>query len=259
MHFVIVCSIAFAASLLAFFSGFGLGTVLMPALTLFLPVPVAIAATAVVHFANNLLKLFLVGSSANRSVLLRFALPAIVFSFIGAALLSLAAGLPAIAEYRLMGHLREITAIKLSVGLMIIVFSCLDLVPRFENIAIDRRYMILGGALSGFFGGFSGNQGAFRSMFLIKAGLSKEEFIGTGVVASVLVDSMRLLVYGRVIFGRTNAVSVAGLLTAAAIGAAFAGTIIGQRLLNKVTLGSIRIVIGVTLILLGCALSAGLL
>jgi len=39
---------------LTLFSGFGLGTVLMPVFALFFPLPLAIAATAVVHFANNI-------------------------------------------------------------------------------------------------------------------------------------------------------------------------------------------------------------
>lgn len=46
--------------------------------------------------------------------------------------------------------------------------------------------------MSGFFGGLSGNQGAFRSAFLIKAGLSKDAYIATGVVAAVIVDLTRL-------------------------------------------------------------------
>ena len=56
--------------------GFGLGTLLMPAFALFLPVPVAVAATAVVHLANNLFKLVLVGWKAGWTVVVRFALPA---------------------------------------------------------------------------------------------------------------------------------------------------------------------------------------
>jgi len=49
--------------------------------------------------------------------------------------------------------------------------------------------------LSGFFGGLSGLQGAIRSAFLIKSGLSKEAFIATAVVVSTFVDFTRLPVY----------------------------------------------------------------
>jgi hypothetical protein len=62
---LIVGVTAFVASGLTLFSGFGLGTVLLPVFSLFLPVPLAVAATAVVHFANNLFKLGLVGTAAD--------------------------------------------------------------------------------------------------------------------------------------------------------------------------------------------------
>ena len=88
MEYLIVCTVALLASGLTFFSGFGLGTILMPVLALFFPVTIAIAATAIVHFANNLFKLALVGRSANRDVLIRFGVPAVVAALIGAWLLS---------------------------------------------------------------------------------------------------------------------------------------------------------------------------
>ncbi len=61
MEYIVICLVALLVSALTLFSGFGLGTVLMPAFALFFPVPVAIAATAVVHLANNLFKVVLVG------------------------------------------------------------------------------------------------------------------------------------------------------------------------------------------------------
>jgi hypothetical protein len=72
----------------------------------------------------------------------------------------------------------------------------LELSSALATLAIPAKYLLLGGRLSGFFGGLSGNQGAFRSAFLIKAGLAKEAFVATGVVSAVIVDTVRLSVYG---------------------------------------------------------------
>ena len=71
----------------------------MPAFALFFPVPVAIAATAVVHLANNLFKLVLVGRSADWRVALKFSLPAAIAAIAGASLLNVFAALPPIAAY----------------------------------------------------------------------------------------------------------------------------------------------------------------
>ena len=46
---VVVSLIAALASSLTFFSGFGLGTLLLPAFALFYPIELAVASTAVVH------------------------------------------------------------------------------------------------------------------------------------------------------------------------------------------------------------------
>ncbi|OGX54190.1 MAG: hypothetical protein A2267_00575, partial [Omnitrophica WOR_2 bacterium RIFOXYA12_FULL_38_10] len=256
MEYLIVCTVALLASGLTFFSGFGLGTILMPVLALFFPVPIAIAATAIVHFANNLFKLALVGRSANRDVLIRFGVPAVVAALIGAWLLSYASVLPVITKYQFWGKAHEVTVIKLIIGIIIVVFSCLELIPRIANMAIDKKYMPWGGLLSGFFGGLSGNQGALRSMFLIKAGLDKEEFISTGVVTAVMVDIARLLVYGiGIVTVQFQVVSDMKWLILAATVSAFAGAFLGRELLKKITLRTVQAVVGVMLILLGVALS----
>jgi hypothetical protein len=168
----------------------------MPAFALFFPLTVAIAATAVVHLANNLFKLVLVGGNANWNVVARFALPAALAAVAGAWLLGLLAEMPPVARYELLGKMRDVHAVKLVIGCLIVGFALLELSPRFAVLAFPPRYLALGGLIPGFFGGLSGNQGAFRSAFLLKAGLGKEAFIAAGVVAAVIVDTVRLAVYG---------------------------------------------------------------
>ncbi len=57
MEFVVIPVVALLASLLTFFSGFGLGTILLPVFALFFPVDIAVALTAIVHLLNNLFEL----------------------------------------------------------------------------------------------------------------------------------------------------------------------------------------------------------
>jgi hypothetical protein len=111
--------------------------------------------------------------------------------------------------------------------------------------------------LSGFFGGLSGNQGALRSAFLIKAGLTKEVFIGTAVVVSTFVDFTRLSVYATrfVKSGLTDNIILVILATLAAI----AGAYIGNKLLKKVTIKYIQVLIAIMLILISIALGAGII
>lgn len=89
LAYMLVCLVALIVAALTLFSGFGLGTLLMPAIALFFPVTVAVAATAVVHLANNLFKVALMGRHADWRVVGRFAIPAAVAAMVGAWLLGL--------------------------------------------------------------------------------------------------------------------------------------------------------------------------
>ncbi len=259
MEYVVICSVTVAAAALTLFSGFGLGTLLMPALALFFPIPVAIGATAVVHLANNLFKVVLVGRHADRATVVRFAIPGAVAAVFGAWLLASFADVPPLFGYALGDRRHDVTAVELVIGVLIVAFALLDLVPRFASLSFDRKYLPLGGLVSGFFGGLSGNQGALRSAFLIKAGLDKEAFIGTGTVSAVIVDVARLLVYG---LSATRldvlAPDLQGLVSAAIV-AAFLGSYLGVRLVGKVTLRTVQRIVGVMLIAVGCGMASGLL
>ncbi len=261
MDTLIVCLAALLASGLTLFSGFGLGTLLTPVFALFFPVTTAVAMTALVHLANNLFKIGLVGRDADWRVVARFGLPAALAAIAGASLLAVFANLPVLASYELAGRTHEITPVKAAIGLLIAAFALLELWPRFAKMSFPPRWLPVGGLLSGFFGGLSGNQGALRSAFLIKAGLSKQAYVGTGAACTVLVDVVRLTVYGaafhasgwQVLQGEHR-----GLVLAATL-AAFLGAYAGKRLLKKVTLRFVELTVAGMMVLIGTGLASGLI
>lgn len=261
MDTLLICAAAFVASGLTLFSGFGLGTLLMPVFALFFPVPAAVAMTAVVHLANNLFKIGLIGRDADRGVVLRFGVPAALAAIVGASLLALFSGLPVLARYTLGGAVHEVTPVKLVIGVLIVGFVLLELSPAFARLQLPPRWLPLGGLLSGFFGGLSGNQGALRAAFLVRLGLSKEAYVGTGAMCAVLVDAVRLLVYGAGFFiGGVAAIPAGrgGLVVAATL-SAFAGAWLAKRLLSKVTLKLVERIVAVMLVLVGIGLATGVL
>jgi uncharacterized membrane protein YfcA len=255
MEIIIIILAAFFTAILTFFSGFGLGTILTPVFMIFFPVDLAIALTGIVHFFNNIFKIILVGKNANKTVLLRFGIPAVIASFIGAWLLLHIPDSDLLFTYTMFGKTFEIFPVKLIISILLIIFASMDLIPFFTKLQFGREKLPLGGALSGFFGGLSGNQGALRSAFLIKAGLTKEAFIGTAVVVSTFVDFTRLSVYATrfVKSGLTDNIALVIYATLAAI----AGAYIGNKLLKKVTIKYIQILIAIMLIVISLALGLG--
>lgn len=257
MEIAIICIVAFLAAVLTFFSGFGLGTILAPVFAIFFPVDIAIALTGLVHFSNNLFKIAIIGKNTDKAVLLRFGIPAILASFAGAWLLIRITVLPSLFQYDLWGRPFEVTPVKLIIALLLIVFSLLEISPSFQKIQFGRDKLVWGGILSGFFGGLSGIQGAIRSAFLVKSGLSKEAYIATGVVIACLVDFTRLTVYASR-FSPANLNENLTLLISATL-SAIAGAYFGKKLLKKVTMRSIQLIVAVMLMIISVALGAGLI
>lgn len=257
MEIIVISIAAFFTAILTFFSGFGLGTILTPVFVFFFPVDIAIALTGVVHFTNNVFKITLVGKEASKSVLLRFGVPAILASFLGAWLLIRLTDLPSVFEYELFNSSYSVTPIKLVIAILLLVFSILEILPSFQKVQFSSNKLPIGGVLSGFFGGLSGIQGAIRSAFLLKSGLTKEGYIATGVVIASLVDFTRLAVYATR-FTETNLLSKWPLVLSATL-SAIAGAYIGKRLLKKITLKFIQNLVAFMLIIISIALGGGLI
>jgi uncharacterized protein len=262
MTYIVICTSALLVSGLTLYSGFGLGTLLMPAFALFFPVHVAVAATAVVHGANNVFKILVVGKNADKDLVLRFGIPAIATAFGGAAALGYMSGFGELLTYSIGSKTAVITPIKLVMGILMFVFAMFELLPVLRNLQFDRKYLFFGGMLSGFFGGLSGHQGALRSAFLVKTGVTPRAFVGTNAVIGFMVDMVRITTYAVFFFGAKTG-SPIGLeqmpLILAGIVAAFAGVMIGKRWMHKVTMKAIQWVTGFLLLLIALALGAGII
>jgi uncharacterized membrane protein YfcA len=260
-YLAIAAAALFAAGL-TLYSGFGLGTLLLPVFALFYPVEVAVAATAVVHGANNVFKVALVGRYADTGVVLRFGLTAIAAAVAGAALLGLLAGAGTDLEWAVAGLSGATTPLKLLMGSLMLVFALFELLPRFRKLQFDRKYLPLGGILSGFFGGLSGHQGALRAAFLVKTGLTTEAFVGTSSVIGLMVDVVRIATYAVLIAwagGRLEIPAGSAPLVATGIVAAFTGVLIGKRYLHKVTMPWVQTLTGTLLLMIAVLLGSGTL
>ncbi len=257
MEIIIVGIVAALASLLTFFSGFGLGTILTPTLILFFPIEVAIALSGIVHLLNNLFKMALVGKNVNWTIGLKFGLPAIVGAFIGAQVLMSIPDTIVLYGYSVGQKVCQITPLKLIIAALMMIFALFDILPSLKNLQFKEDKLYFGGTISGFFGGLSGNQGALRSAFLLKTGLTKEAFIATGVMIACLIDFTRLSVYFsrfvKVDFQQNSTLLIVAVLSA------FTGAYFGSKALKKVTFGFIQGAVTVMIFLLAIALGIGII
>jgi uncharacterized membrane protein YfcA len=253
----VVGAAAFMAALLTFFSGFGLGTLLAPVFMIFFPIDVAIALTGVVHFFNGIFKVLLVGKHAVRSILLRFGIPSVIAAPFGAWLLFRLPSSVSLVTYSIGSKVYQVTSLGLIMAFVLFVFALWELWPTDAKRNQSPALLPIGGTLSGFFGGFSGHQGALRSAFLVKEDLSTEAFLGTTAVIAVAVDVSRIGVY-TVQFSKSSLESEWPLVLVATM-SAMTGAFIGNKLVKKVTISVIRMFVGAFLLAISVAIGMGVL
>jgi uncharacterized membrane protein YfcA len=226
--FWIIPLVAFLASILTFFSGFGLGTLLMAAMIWYYPPELAIALTGFVHFVNSALKSAL-NRSVNWKVVLVFGLPSLLAAVIGSVFLTMLSNnalvLFDLTETELT---RPVSLLTFIIGFFMMSFSILELTLKGKSSSLP---LWLGGVLSGFMGGLSGHQGALRSVFLMN---------------SIYLHSLNW-----------DAVDLTQLVFT--VIAAAAGVLIGTRLLKKISFGFIQAMVSICLFLLGSAIITGLI
>ncbi len=256
MELVLISLVAAVGAALSLFSGFGLGTVLMPVLALFFPVQDAIGFAALVHLATSLFKVGLVGRLAQKKIVLGFGLPALAGAFAGALLLVRLQDFPALAEYQLGMIHATVHPVKLAVGLVIAFFALWELrAADAQKPSFPEKMLAAGGLASGFFGGLSGHQGALRSAFLIRYHLSRDIFIGTNAVIAAMVDLTRLSVYGTDWFGKT--LDAYGAKAAVVVAAALLGVLAANHFREQISWMQVQRLVAGLLFMTALALAAG--
>lgn len=256
MTWVILFFVSLLGSALTLYSGFGLGTLMLPVFSLFFPLPIAVAMTAVVHLLNNFLKLGLFFKHTHWQTVLYFGTCSIIGALVGAFILNSAQQTTLTITYTFLNHTFSTTPVKIIIGCLMQLFAIYELWPG-NGLVFKGNHLLLGGTVSGFFGGLSGHQGALRSAFLINLQLPKEVYIGTGVTIACLVDLTRIPFYlysNSLLLDQINLT----FILIAVIGA-FTGVLIGNKFMKKVTIKSIHLLVGGLLLVYGILLTSGII
>jgi uncharacterized membrane protein YfcA len=255
MDIFILITVSFGASWLTFFCGFGLGTMLTPVFyMLFKDLELAIAATTVVHFLNNVFKFMLMKKSVNWKIAIPFGLAAIPAAFVGAYLLTHFDDFT-MTSIQLFGKSLDIKAMNLTFGIVLSTFALIELIPTW-GISFSKQKLWIGGVISGFFGGLSGHQGALRTAFLVKYKLEKNVFIATGIVVALTIDIVRSSVY----FSDLSKVdNINWRFVLISLIAALLGAISGRYFLQKIKLDTLNIIVSIGMLVFGITLALGVL
>ncbi|MFM8241800.1 MAG: TSUP family transporter, partial [Crocinitomicaceae bacterium] len=175
-------------------------------------------------------------------------------SMFGAYLIYALGDMGLVYSVKLDESIHDVNYTEFSLGLVMLIFALLEFTSFLENRKIGKSWIPFGGFISGFFGGFSGHQGAVRSAFLSNTPLSKYEFVATSALLGVIIDLTRISSYSQQLDSEIP-------IELVATGAAFAilGSILGNQLLKKTEMRFIKWVIGCFLFTVGTLMLFGLL
>ena len=234
-HTAALVAASLVAGAVASVTGFGIGSILTPTLSLWIDGRVAIAVVAIPHLIGTLVRFAMVKGAVDRSVLWRFGLASAAGGLIGAVFHSMVSG----------------------PGLLTLLAILLLFVAASELTGLSSRMRFTGatawiaGVLSGLLGGLVGNQGGIRSAALLGFGLSRDAFIATATAIALFVDGARLPVYlatsGSEVWAHRQEVAIASA-------GVVAGTIAGARVLRKIPEPMFRRIVAVLLAILGISL-----
>jgi uncharacterized protein len=247
--------IAALTATLTFYSGFGLGTILLPTFSLFLPIEWAISCTAIVHLINNLVKFTLNFRNTHLKIALTFITTAIPFAFFGSQLFKWLLIQPHKISFHIFDFPFQTFHHKIFIGALMMMFAIMEWFPEDKKPSFSAKWLLAGGALSGFFGGLSGHQGALRSAFFLRTKMDKKQIIATGIIVACCIDITRLFIYpidwNSMIKGPYHThlwLAIAG---------ASIGTITGQFFIKKITIQFLKHIIAISLLIMGSALILG--
>jgi uncharacterized protein len=116
-------------------------------------------------------------------------------------------------------------------------------------------WRLVGGILSGVFGGLVGNQGGIRTAALLGFRLQPRQIVATATASALLVDAARVPIY----FHSAGPVIIANIhLWVIASAGVTVGTLIGVPILSRIPESLYRRLIGGLLVFLGISLLAAL-
>ena len=240
--FALVILAPFLGALATFFTGFGLNTILVPVFMIYWDAPLAVLMAGIVHLCNNILKVALTARSIDWHLFRNFGVPALIFAFLGANILN-------DLTFSRGAQLKPVF------GIILVIFALLELFHW--KLPLRGPWALrIGGSLSGFFGGFSGHQGALRALFLSQLKLNPLVFVATTAIISLLVDLTRVGVY----FSSSWFVHYEpSYFIFLGVPSALVGTLIGKKYIQKIDHKYLSVVVGVALFLMGILLLFGLI
>jgi uncharacterized membrane protein YfcA len=223
------------AGFVASIAGFGIGSLLTPALGIHVSTKTAVAAISIPHVVGTAVRFWTLRHRVDRRVLLTFGVTSAAGGLVGALLHERARG----------------ASLSIVFGLLLLFVAASELSGLSRRLRFHGPMAWVAGAASGLLGGLVGNQGGIRSAALLGMDLQRQSFVATATAVGLAVDAARMPVY-MVTTG--SAIAAIWPLVAVATAGVLAGTFLGTRALLRMPERTFRTSLAFLLAALGAAM-----
>ena len=229
---LLLAAVALVAGAVAAVTGFGVGSLLTPALALETGTKVAVAAVAIPHFIGSALRYWMLRRHVDRRILIGFGVASAAGGLVGA----------------LLGTRFSSRGLAIVFGALLLLAGISEFTGWIQQVRWRPRAAWVAGAVSGALGGLVGNQGGIRTAAMLGFDVPKQSFVATATAIALFVDGARLPVYLATQWRELAAIWP--LILTATVGVVI-GTVSGTRILGRVPQRIFRRVIAVLLMVLG--------
>ena len=233
----VVAIAAIVAGGIASIAGFGIGSVLTPALTAQMAAGIAVGCVSIPHLVATAFRLWIVREHIDYRVLKSFGVMSAVGGLTGAA----------------VGTVVAARWLEVVLAVLLLFVGIGGLQGWTKKMKFEGPAAWVAGGVSGFLGGLVGNQGGLRAGAMTGIGVSRDAFVATATATGLIVDLARMpvyfAVYWREIFDHWHWVAIM-------TGGVIVGTIIGMKVLRRIPESRFMTVVSVLLIALGIWLVA---
>jgi len=235
---LLLAVVAVLAGSVAAVSGFGVGSLLTPVLALRVGTKLAVAAVAIPHAIGTGQRFWLLRQYVDWRVVRSFGVTSALGGLAGALLQTRAAS----------------RTLEIVFGVLLILAGVTELTGWMQRVRWSRSAAWIAGAVSGALGGLVGNQGGIRTAAMLGYDVPKESFVATATAIALFVDAARLPVY---LVSQGREISRIAPQVLIATGAVIVGTLLGTRILARMSQTVFRRLVAFLLLGLGVYMLVG--
>ncbi len=213
-------------------AGFGIGSLLTPAMAAATGTKLAVAAVSIPHAIGTSIRFWRFRREVDWMIVRSFGLTSAAGGITGALLNTWATS----------------RTLEVVFGSLLLLAGASQVTGFAKRWRLRGALAWLGGALSGFFGGLVGNQGGIRTAAMLGFEVDKRQFVATTTAVALVIDAARVPIF--IAFEARALMTILPVITIATLGVII-GTLFGERLLARVPEPRFRVVVGALLLLLG--------